>query len=212
MFYQGHRENCSSRSKVQTKKSLNLKKNNKTCRQKSYILHWKLKKKKSPKLAWNLILITSNGEVTVREIPPDIAPALASIIALLSCPEEGSSSIPQHSPLINPSNHTRKRGGIENSTENTKTKAQATETRCLYPNSKGNQTIRRKRKYHRSDAANMRPKLRRSELKDREINLTPPIFSSKSTEYASTATDFRFSNERLDISVRFIGRGRSWKK
>lgn len=37
-------------------------------------------------ITWNLILITSRGDVTVLDIPPEIAPAVASIKALLSCP------------------------------------------------------------------------------------------------------------------------------
>lgn len=36
------------------------------------------------KKTWNLILITSSGDVTVREIPPEIAPADESMIARFS--------------------------------------------------------------------------------------------------------------------------------
>lgn len=44
-----------------------------------------------PKFTWNLILMTSSGEVTVLDIPPAIAPAAASMNARFSCP---GSSIP----------------------------------------------------------------------------------------------------------------------
>lgn len=37
-------------------------------------------------LTWNRILMTSSGEVTVRDIPPEIAPAVASMNARFSCP------------------------------------------------------------------------------------------------------------------------------
>lgn len=55
------------------------------------------KKKQHFFVTWNLILITSSGEVTVREIPPEIAPAVASINALFNCP---GSSMPKALPFF----------------------------------------------------------------------------------------------------------------